>query len=609
MGIETPRLAAWLAAVLAGLTLLAAGLAWSAQSTLLAAALAGLLPAALTMMVAAVDLALRRRELEESRGAETAPDHALFSDRTVFLDARRYREQFERYLVPAVCLALAALEGYLARAMWLTAAAAEVRGERVLFVAASLGAAAFLGYVLGRLIEAVAVERGEPWLGPPADWLLFTVPAALLGAVAALAEGTPGAERWALRALSIGWAAAAVDQVIGVGLEVYRARTPERPQRPVHHSRLVYLVAHPGGLLDHLAATLDYQFGWQVSRTGLYRAIEGALAPLLAFQLIALWLLSCLVFVEPGERALRERLGRPSDEVLEPGPHLVWPWPIERVRRLPAGRLQTVEAGDLGEAETNAAEQRVVAWAVEHGHRHAPLLVGGGGAEPAGILSTSLFVRYRISDPRRFVYGFVDGRAVLSDLTWRELTRALAGMDRATAMRLASGEAASGLCAALQARCDQLGLGVTIERIEIGDAHAPEAAVPSYEEAAGAVDEAVAIELAAAAEAARVVPDAHGRAAERLAKASGEAYCRRVVGRAEAARFLDQLAAYSVAPEVYRRHHQVEAVRRTLAGRTKTVVAVQGGREVTTVDLQPRLGADLLDVPLADEGAKDVDHE
>jgi regulator of protease activity HflC (stomatin/prohibitin superfamily) len=190
------------------------------------------------------------------------------------------------------------------------------------------------------------------------------------------------------------------EMLINFLLDFYRPRVRGEEPRPVYDSRLTGLLAEPKGLFRTFAHTLDYQFGFRVSETWFFRFLNRAIAPLILFQLGALYLLTCVVIVQPGEVAVIERWGRPlgvqealpsrptvgdseaerarkeeawdalgrRGRVLEPGAfHLKWPWPIDVVRRVRAEDVRQVYLGQpVGEEGRPPKGSRVVSWDIEH---------------------------------------------------------------------------------------------------------------------------------------------------------------------------------------------------------------------------------------------------
>jgi membrane protease subunit HflK len=497
----------------------------------------------------------------------------------------------------------------------------------MLFTAAMLGAVAFVAFVAGRLVGALADERETPLLQPASDWLLLTAATSLLAAAALLLARTTvrGTATWepapAVLAGSVAvvlWVAAA-DQLVTLVLEAYRARAAGLGERAPYETRLLHLATHPRGLVDNLAGTLDYQFGWRISGTDLYQAAGRALLPFLLLQLTALWLLSAFAFLGPDEQGLRERFGRPvAQPVLGPGLHLLWPWPAEHVRRYPANRVQTLAVGwephGDGPGHAHEGTTGVVAWSDEHDRDHVPFLVATApepdapeGVPPVSMIAVAVEVHYRVTDLARFAYGFRDGAALLDDLARREATRLLVGSDVVALMGTGRAKAGELLEARLAKRCDELGLGVELVFVGFLGAHPPAPVMPAYEGVTAAAEQAEAEVLGAEATAVATVGDAGDAAAARVAEAAGEGYRRRKVAAAESSRFQGVLQAAQAAPEVYRTRRAVDARRRALTGKRKIIVVAEGANEVIIIDLRDKVTPELLDTPLPPLAGQEAD--
>src|SRR5207244_1135083 len=73
-----------------------------------------------------------------------------------------------------------------------------------------------------------------------------------------------------------------------------------------------------------------------------------------------------VVFIEAGEQGLLERFGRPVENrtLLDPGPHLKWPWPIDKVYRFRTEQIQSFEIGTAPDAVRE--NDKIVLWTVAH---------------------------------------------------------------------------------------------------------------------------------------------------------------------------------------------------------------------------------------------------
>src|SRR5206468_9904507 len=90
-----------------------------------------------------------------------------------------------------------------------------------------------------------------------------------------------------------------------------------------------------------------------------------ALALLILLQLAALLISTMVVIIEPGEQGLLERFGNPVDgrTLLNPGLHVVCPWPVDKVRRYQTERIQSFE---IGTPEGNLPETNAVLGTLAH---------------------------------------------------------------------------------------------------------------------------------------------------------------------------------------------------------------------------------------------------
>lgn len=604
MGLETPKLAtltAVLLSIAAAAVVVVVGVAHSPGAV---AGTAPLVPVVWVAWLAALQLGFRQREANEAAESESqrADASRLFEEAAIFLDAQRAREHFEKFAVPVFVILLAAVEAGLGHWLFRRAPTAGATGDRALFCVAMLALVAVVAYIGGRVLGALATDRAEPLLRPAAAGLLAVTGSAALGAAGLWLSqsGRPQAEVWTQQLVAVGFAVVALDHLLSLALEVYRARGGQA--QAVYDSRVVQLLTQPGRGFDTLAGMLDYQFGWRVSRTTVYRAVAAALAPWVLFQLVTLWLLSCLVCLGPGEVGVRERLGRIVPGELQPGAHLIAPWPLERVVRVPVGRLQTIEVG-LGQPHDETA---VISWTTAHGHAAHPLLLAAReGIKSAELAEVRLAVDYQITAAAQYLSASAEPLRLLSKLAWRETTAALLAAPADAPWSAARQALADEIRANLAQQSAGLGLQVVAARLEGG--HPPAKVAVAYEQAVAAREAALGAVAAARAEAAAALPKAAGDAAKRVADAEGGAYRRRTVAQAEAKRFSGELQALQAAPEVYRVRRRLETMRGLLAGRPKTIVAADNAREVTTVDLTPKLRPDLLEMPVP--GAEGDGHE
>lgn len=185
----------------------------------------------------------------------------------------------------------------------------------------------------------------------------------------------------------------AAETVINFVADVYRPRTPGTEPRACFDSRILALVSEPGGIASSIADAINYQFGFQVTQSWFYRLLERAFVPLVGTGALALWLLTCIVIVQPGQRCIIERWGQQinADAPLADGIYVKWPAPIDMARIYDTGKLHQIFVGFARydaepdfEADGIDPADRVVLWTQERhmGQEHFNFLISTPPSEP-----------------------------------------------------------------------------------------------------------------------------------------------------------------------------------------------------------------------------------
>lgn len=556
---------------------------------------------------------LEQLELDELR--KSASSASLFTTPAAELfPARRAREQFEKFFVPAFSILL--LLGQAAAVYFLWPWVAQDRPATVEQATVALtlyGLLALIYFQVGKYSAVLARLQQQPYLRPQAAYLVLgSLLCVVTGGVEAAGwAGYPRVDFYAARVLVGLLALVAAENLITLVLEIYRPRVKDQLVRPLYESRLVGVLSQPGGLITTAAQALDYQFGFKVSQTWFYRFLERAFVWLVLGQLSILLLSTCVVFLEPGEQALLLRWGRPVSgrEVLGPGPHLKWPWPVDRVQRYLTERVQHFTIGLVADREFE--EQRVLLWTKPHAKEEFNLIVASGEARapgpgapegeqvvPVNLLSVNMPVQYQIADLRAFAYGHTDAGKLLQFLAQREVTRYLVNVDFNEIMGRGRRAASEELRQRLQTRADALQLGVRVLFVGLPGIHPPVKIAGDFERVLGALQEREATNYLAQAYAAERVPLAQAEAARRVNEA--EAYRARLtaLSAGTAARFTNQILAFRASPEVYRLRIYLDTVSRAIAPTRKYVIVPSNTHEVVNFNLEDRIRQDLLDVTL-----------
>src|SRR5437867_2752744 len=466
---------------------------------------------ALGVVIAAVSwfqMRLEERErlekLEFDEVTRSSGSSTLFNTQeTETFPASRSREQFERFFIPGFTVLVLLLQaaGALWFGRWLQKTAALPLEQPL--VALGLYAIFFLAlFLLGKYSAGIARLENQRLLRPGANYLLlgaYLCALVALSIIAALAD-FPRVDSYAAQVLCGLLALLAIENLLGLVLEIYRPRIKGKPANLLYDSRLVGLLSHPESLLTTAAQVLDYQFGFKVSETWFYRFLAKASGWLVLGQLGILLFSTCFVFIDAGQQGLLERFGKPvaGRELIGPGAHLKLPWPIDRVYRYTNEALQTFYIGF--EQEGKEEKENTLLWTVAHYKDEFNLLVAsresldaaatnnpsGKKIPPVNLLSVSIPVQYQITNLSAWAYKHKDSAALLEEIGTREVVRYLVGVDLHDMMSSGRFKAGEELRQRIQASADEHELGAQILFVGLQDAHPPVKVAAAYEAVIGA---------------------------------------------------------------------------------------------------------------------------
>lgn len=256
--------------------------------------------------------------------------------------------------------------------------------------------------------------------------------------------------------------------------------------------------------------------------------------------LVGLWLaFNSFVLINEQQRGVVLRFGNVS-RVLQPGPHLKWPWPIERVNKIAATQIKTF-------SET------------------MPVLT-----RDENIVVVELNVQYRVSEPVQYLFGTRDADEMLRQAALSTV-REQVGSSTLDTVLGARSELAAAARKQLQASLDAYRTGLVVTELNLPNARPPEAVKPAFDDVNSAQQDKDRLISEAQAYAAQIVPEARGEAAS--IRAAAEGYKLSSVARAQgdADRFSMLVDAYEDAPDVTRKRLWLETVEEVLANNRKVV--------------------------------------
>ena len=558
---------------------------------------------------------LEYEELSKARSSAT-----LFREAEAdTFPARRSREQFEKYLVPLFTALLFLLQGGAVWGFWKwLGKAAPPKLDHAPIAMALYALFALILFLLGKYSSGLSRLDGQRLLRPGTGYLILGACICFLvaGTEAAAFFGFPKVDLFVAYGLCVVLGLTAVETLIGLVLEIYRPRVKGQAARLLYESRLIGLLGQPGGLITTAAQALDYQFGFKVSETWVFKFLKEAMLLIILLQLGALFLSTLFVIIEPNEQGLLEHFGRPAGAhaVLEPGFHFKWPWPIDIVYRYQTRQIQSFIVGEVPDPDLD--KDRTVLWTRPHfkskegeASEMPGMLVASRGqiartdtnekAVPANLLTVSIPFQYRITNLLAWAYHHANSDELLQELANREVVRYLVNVDMENIMSSGRLAAAEEIRRRVQARANEAKLGVNIIFAGLQDIHPPlgnkrTPVAAAFEQVVSAVQQKQTNHLYALAYAAEKIPSAQAEATNTLAQARNAAVTKVALAEAEAARFTNQITAYEASPSVYTQRLRLDTLARSLEPVRKYVLTATNTQDILILNLEEKIRPDLL---------------
>ncbi|GEM_PF-6997178 len=458
---------------------------------------------------------------------------------------------------------------------------------------------AFIGFILfifARFLAGLASQSGYGILRSPAGLMMLSAWAALLSAIARAGNYM----NWPIGSVALGYICAvvlglyALETLGGVVLHIYSNQKQTR--RPPQDSRLLFILASPSRIAKSIGDVLDYQFGFEISKSTMYRAFEKGIAPFLIAQIIILWLCSSITIIDAGYVGFVERFGKRVSKIpLEAGLHFNLPWPIDSIRKVNVGKVYAMQLGLLNE------KQEIRIWTTEHGQAEESMVVASaesvGDEVPVNLLATSFALIYKIRPNRAVVwaYNYANAKDLFESRAKAALTRYLTTVDFFKVMGEGRRKEAKRLTTKLEAIANSM--GVDLAYAGFVGVHPPVEVAESYEAVVKA-DEAKRARLLQAESTKNKLSTSAGYEAKVIElNAQGQAAGIVALAKGDAGRFGSQLIGYKEAPKLYKIRRRLEMLKVAMTKSRKYIVP-EGKDRVDILNLEEKLRADITDLDL-----------
>jgi membrane protease subunit HflK len=303
---------------------------------------------------------------------------------------------------------------------------------------------------------------------------------------------------------------------------------------------------------------------------------RGGFYILLAFVALALWLLSGVYIVQPGEEGVVQTFGR-FTQVTSSGLNYHLPRPIQRVTIVDVSSIRRAEIG-FRSTESDRSQEVL---------SEALMLT-----RDENIVQVGLLVQYRIADSSRFVFNVQDPETVLRTSAEVGLRSTVGKMTIDAVITEERARVQEDTRIFLSQLMEDYGAGIQVTDVRLQVADPPEAVRDAFQEVVRALADKERLINEAEAYQNNLVPRARGEKQRLIEEATAFKEERTLLASGDAERFLAVLDAYRVAPEVTRERMHIEALE-----------AILNNVHLTLLDEQAISGQVLPFLPLSDLNA------
>ena len=306
----------------------------------------------------------------------------------------------------------------------------------------------------------------------------------------------------------------------------------------------------------------------------------GKIVALGLIVLLALWLLSGLFIVSPGEQAVVQRFGAWERTVSQEGLSYHLPVPIENVTKVNVTQIRRTAIGFAGRESVRAGANDKLDRPEES------LML----TSDRNIVDIDLVIQWNIASAEDYLFNIEDPDATLKKIAESAIREAV-GQTRLFPIITTGREAVADETQAItQALLDEYDAGINVTQVLIQSAEVHPDVQGAFQDVQSAKQDAEDVQNQAQAYREDIIPKARGAAIQTVQQA--EAYQQSVIARAtgDAERFNNIYSAYKTGEDVTKERLYIETMEDVLRNAKKVILDQDGGTGVVPYLPLDRLG-------------------
>ncbi|WP_341316693.1 protease modulator HflK [Paraburkholderia sp. IMGN_8] len=415
----------------------------------------------------------------------------------------------------------------------------------------------------------------------------------------------------AVHAVALFSAAIALELAIRAGLRWFSAPRAGTSAAHVPSSMLAGLLRYRRSPLSSLGAELHTRYGIDLRQNWVLRSFVRLLPATIAAMAVCAWLLTSIVVLNPGQRAVYERFGAPV-AVWPPGLHVGMPWPFGKVRVVDNGAVHQLIVSGGADSSSIAAPSASAdgptpadlnrLWDVLHPWETTQVIAGASGDQQNfQIVNADVRLDYRVglSDAaaRAALYRSVDPASTVRSIANREVVHYLASHTLQSLLETSQTAMADSVRQAVQRQLDRLASGIEVVAVVIESVHPPAGAAAAYHDVQAAQIRAQGSVAQARGFAAGVLGNAQQQSLASVAQASARAGDTLSSARVQQINFDADMVAYRLGGPAFAFEYYLGKLQKGLQNARITVIddRLVDDRHAT-IDLRSFTAGDLLGI-------------
>lgn len=326
---------------------------------------------------------------------------------------------------------------------------------------------------------------------------------------------------------------------------------------------------------------------------GLTKVVQRTLLILLPAAVIVVLLSSVFFTVGVNEKAVIERFGRPVglNKPIEPGLHIKWPWPVDRVVKVDASTIKSMNIGNIASDGSLA-----MLWTKSHGTEET-FLTGDNN-----FFYPYIVVHYKIKEVFQYLYKNLDPEKALNETAHQIATHLFSRQKFYDIASTNREKLERDMYEILSARLDELETGIEVISVHFKDVHPPISVADSFEKVIAGYQDKQRIINDALGYQYKTIPASRGKATRETEAAKGYITERVNAAEGDSSRFIMSMPGSKLEKEVATTHIRLETIKEALKNKKNIVI----DPEVGTADIW--MGFDAL-IPKDDEKDNKKDTE